>query len=1271
MENILDVEKILSKLDDSELEILFKNYKDAKEIIKRKLNRKLSKINKTLTELFGSDFDEFKKYVLSRRSRTTKIFKLKYGENLDKLNEIELQKEDEAIIKRIITEFKNGKRYIPTFDLFFSQNLKDLINGDFEEFKKYLLSRRPNTISIFKNKYGENLEDINEIDLTYDDKKLIEKIIIDFNNGKRIKEKKKRKTNEYKKLEEELGENFIDFKAYLLKKDETAINIFKKVYGENLDSLDISKITSEDALVIKRVFIGFKRRKNLKEQNLIEIFNEEFDEFKEYALSRSPHTIEIFKLKYGENLTELNKVILSVQDERTIKRIINEFKNGKRKIDDGIISNKKLQDLFTYEEFNEFKEYVFSRTPETIKIFKLRYGETLKEFNTCKLTNNNKNTIYRIIYEFKNGKRKCDNKSILDKHLQEIFTLEEFEEFKKYVLSRTPEIIKLYKLRYGENLDELNDLNLTNSNKIAIYRIIREFKNGKRFNDTESLNIDQNLSELFGEDILMFKEYVLSRSVSTVNVFRKKYGENLEELNNSNLSKKENVIVRRIINEFKGGKRYKPKTDDIYFSKNLKDLITGDFEEFKEYVLSRRHNTISLFERKYGETLEELNDVDLTYGNKKLIQSIISDFNSGKRKTNKRKESKRKRDFTSKNLEEIFGENLIYFKEYVLKKDEATIKTFKKIYGENLDSLDISQITPEDTLVIKRVITSFRKRKILKEANLPEIFKEDFEDFRDYIFSRSDSIIDAYRKKYGENLDTVNDVKLNTKETKDIYRMKWLFRSGERQKKTYLNTLLTETYGENFNIFRNYVFSRSNLIINTFRKKYGENLSEVTDCELNRKEKQIIYNIKTEFEKFIANNRLKKSTTIKLEEKTSPKKKTERKIENINLKNNDSFLNIYFKLYGTEFTSLFTEPDTALYLLKTAFSEERNNIITGYQSLIDQKNSINLLINKIRRKIAQLKSKRAVYILGLPLLYKLFDLGLDKNNKVEILSKIPSDMIRILYKAFGSNLEKVCLNDLTNKETILLTNIVIPYVITEIINYYKINDPAKAEEILKKIESVPNYDSDSKKDQGNEEKTKKTRAKKQSKDVTTRQANLNKFLEEFEKNYKVSFEEYFKGDLDYEFILTNVFNLYVINISLGLSKNIPGDFKILENELKRLESNLKDIKVDGKQSLKDILYTLDFNQMALNKIVFDKLSKTMQEKIITAYGRNFNENYLEVLEEDEQKLLLNVVIPYYIFKLKEEYAKRNKHISSAHESQNKISEYSDISFLKDFSKKYQ
>ena len=773
---------------------------------------------------------------------------------------------------------------------------------------------------------------------------------------------------------------------------------------------------------------------------------------------------------------------------------------------------------------------------------------------------------------------------------------EEYEELKKYILSRKEKTVKIFKLKYGENLDIVTDYNLTIQDKITINRIINEFRNGKRYEDyrrplsNEALNY--KLDDLFKEEIEELKKYILSRTSDTVNVFKKKYGENLDNLFDVVLTSHEKTTINRVLYEFKRGNRYSGKTiraqKEILTDKKLKDLIKGDFEEFKRYVLCLSPAVVNLFKEVYGESLEEFNDIYLPYRKKRLIKTVLDDFNNGKR------------------------------------------------YGGNMKSL----------------------------LGLREEFGEKFEEFREYVFSRTQFAIDTYKKKYGENLDEVYDIELMFNERQLISKIKSRFKQGDRKKIkiTILDQKLTEIYKEEFEEFKKYILTRTEHTIEVFKKRYGEDFDELFLSDRTNKEDNIIRRVMYEFNK----NKLYKNNQNVLE-KTQEKNhsKEKKNLKEFKKENNESFLNIYFELYNEKFTSLFTEQDTVLYLLETIFMEERNRIIRGYQTSKDQRPNIKLLINNISKKIVELKSRRDIFTIKSSFLHSFLDLSLDKKDLKNILKNIPEYILNLLYKSYGKNLDKINIDYLTEEERYVLENIIIPYMIIEIQKYCNSINTEKMKKVSERINLMVK-DIDEK-----EEKIETSKERKHCEEVVTKKASVLKFLEEFEKYYKVSFDEYFGDDINYKYLLTNVFNLYVINISLGLTKNIYEELKKLEAKLKELAIQLKEIIIDENLTLGEIFNRYMFSKPGINHYIFIKLSKSMQEIIYKAYGKDFNLNNINLLEEDEKKLLLNIVIPYYIVLLKEEYSKQKRSSNSIHELQERINEYSDISFVTDYAKKYQ
>lgn len=505
-------------------------------------------------------------------------------------------------------------------------------------------------------------------------------------------------------------------------------------------------------------------------------------------------------LTLGE-LTSLAEFIKKLYNEKKLNLdndITQEDVNKRNRI------GKTLQETFG-DDYQNFIYFLLGEDKETIKLFKIKYGENLN------------------IYIRKNALSKMED-LIIEKTQQEFIMFKESGQLKIYSKQRENHVLVDTTIRHTQELNPVEKI--TKPEVFFVETVLEEVKDIKKL---------ITLQEIFLEEYPEFINYLIDLDEITFQTFQKVYGENLDTCYNIKLSKKEEKIIHGIITTFKiRDKSLKQKGNEIISeeikSRTLIEIFGSKYKNFIKHLTKLDTYTIKIFKEQYGENFDTYNaNIELTNVGRSRILVIIEKYLL---------KIKRNQSFTKSKDENQVKDLLKEFNNSVYQK-----------YGKYLDTM-----FPDKIVVVKYLISNYFN-KIIEEKPVEEIIAlirskiNELKNYRGKIWkdsplsselvdkgfdnpnlnhhileNQNTDIKNRIKKKYGYSLKDVNVLSEEEEQILNNFIIPLLVLELKQYYKVARNKTLSFIFGSNVNKFYSFVKKLDRKITNLFKIMYGEHL---------------------------------------------------------------------------------------------------------------------------------------------------------------------------------------------------------------------------------------------------------------------------------------------------------------------------------------------------------------------------------------------------------------------------------------------------------------
>lgn len=690
--------------------------------------------------------------------------------------------------------------------------------------------------------------------------------------------------------------------------------IIFKIYGRSLNEYNLFVLSKEEKNDLKEIIKYLKNNFNFEnqskkfKQNFFDYFitddmtSEEINVIKEKVIYYLSHAQEegpkktIYEI-YGEKLDSYMYIPL---DEKSIQNIRTFISTIKKKLEDGFEYKMRKSLIERYysddEVYNRkvelliFRYFYLSSSSQQDNVFKL-YGTLLNEYHPdlltqeekskCKLSllNPIKISITKKIKVYK------DLSFISSFRIRQKINIDEEKELsiaKEYISkldNKQKEV--LYKV-YGEKLDTINDIKITNEEKIILASIykdiftliskerktINQLKNSKELKQSYYDNFIT--SDMSKDDIRIktakIKLFIGRMIQKNKDIITKVYGPNYDSLNNIELTKKESLLLNRTIelvnnylvrSDVEKKIEYYPNSFYDYF---INDTMTEEEktkikEKVKYYYDCSDILAKDVVKKLYTDSLDyytpSILDDSESLSLKRYIQSI--------KKYIEKKQTRKSNSFLNKSFYDYFMEE---DKEVIMKVDDYLSKTRSyvkdiiiKIYGEKYDTLTGYIPTKEEKKDLMHFINQMKKslgKETKVNKSFYDYFDEDKEKITKIINEQPDKYKESLIKLYGPNYDNRTNYKA---EPMDYYYLKQLKKkindSLNNKKQWSFNYYLPSFY----DFFPSYQDEESKELIRTYIK-YSESrgkkaVKKIYDDNLNYNNNKLDSEEKPSFRFFI------------------------------------------------------------------------------------------------------------------------------------------------------------------------------------------------------------------------------------------------------------------------------------------------------------------------------------------------------------------------------------------------------------------------------------
>lgn len=673
---------------------------------KKIIAEKIGEVNEKIKQIIGLDKNQFSKVMLLAQGEFQEFLKAKSDDRSKILGDIFKTYEYKEIQERLKNEALEANKNIDIIDrkledviykydsLSKNINREDILVHDFANIKK--------TIKTYQQEIEEEYENLekNEKDLS---KK--EKLQIEDREKAKIQNENIEK---YKQIAKDLAGNLSKDEKYK-KLDQ---DLKKATYGEN----------------IKIYYQSFNKAKAdlEKEEN-------DLGKLKELFVENSIRLEAIKKdqIKFSKKEEELNQLKISLNDNKKLLEVFNEFKKIKDKFLSMEEDEKKIKKIDG--NIYQFNNYLKENNDKFI--------DKSKEINQLKA---DKLAIQESIYQEKNKEESIKNKLDIIKENEEI--LEKISENKKLIEIKEKEKTKLAEKQklYFENqrliqinkfIDELNESGICPVCKEKHQEKLSKFKTIEIDIDKVNKEIVQVSSDI---ETLNSKNNLYKNSLKEA----KEKSELLEELKilGKKLAEKENslkenqILIENIEEELKK------------YEVNIKE-ISAKLEEFQKNksYLEEKNQNFEKIKISYMANKEKMEEID-----PKLLAEKIADKQKSIEKISKEIEENKKLYDEIKLKDQELKINIKNTKE-LIEKTKADKISYKEDFEKRMLEKFVNFAEFEKYLDLFDEINAYKDEitSFFKDQERLITLSENYIQYKDL------DIIDT--KKIDENLSEINE----------------------------------------------------------------------------------------------------------------------------------------------------------------------------------------------------------------------------------------------------------------------------------------------------------------------------------------------------------------------------------------------------------------------------------------------------------------------------------------------------------------------------------